>query len=338
MTDKTAKPQRALWTKKCASTFSANRFASVILIFGLSLTAITAQPFEQLATYRYHYHLPSDFNEPQSAMAESFSLKQHTLDFLLPIPVTIGNRQSLILTGANYNNFRFLSSTEDQSVNSDFDRLSFRLGMIYQWKHEKHKTLFIGIPTWSTDGKLFDPDAFQMGGLVLHSYIVKDNLTLKGGLYYNREFFGNFFMPLFGIDWRLPKGWYIFGVLPGTFNVYKQVNSWFAFSLSERAPTGSLLHTGGPGDYVGFGTGVYTLWTLDAHFTPFKLRFADNDSDVTFTFSFGHTFDRNYKLLLQGNEQIEWGPFYDSKDGFYIRAGVSFRVWDKGAGRVVGSR
>ena len=300
----------------------------IIAILALVAFSATGQPFERIASYRLHYHVPSAYLQPEAAGAEKFALIQNTVNLTLPVPFKIKKRESLFITGVFYNRYHFSGQTGGTSVTDrSFDRLTFRLGLSHKWGNPRHKTFLMGLPTFSTDGKIFSGDAFQMGGVFIHSFRVKDNLTLKLGLYYNHEFFGDFYMPLFGIDWRLKNDWYIFGMLPGTFNVYKKVNKWFAVSFSERAPTGSLLSTLSDGDFVRFGEEAYVILALNAHFIPFQFDFLGNDADVSFNFSVGHTILRTYDLFLNEGQKIESPPFYPAKNGVYFQFGVSMRVW-----------
>ena len=59
----------------------------------------------------------------------------------------------------------------------------------------------------------------QLGGIFLENYIVNNHLKFKLGLYYNREAFGNFFMPLVGMDWKVNKRLSLYGTLPSNYRV-----------------------------------------------------------------------------------------------------------------------
>lgn len=291
-------------------------------------TDAVAQPFEQLLTYRYYSHLPAEYLDPEAAGADKFSFSVHQADITVPLSISTGDRRSTIIVGADFRHYEFRSLAGGHTNESTkFNRMGFRAGIVYRWPNLKHKTLLVGLPTFSTNGNLFSADAFQMGGLVIHSIQLRENFTLKFGMYYNREFFGNFFMGLAGVDWRLPNDWYIFGVLPGTFNIYKQVNPWLGMSISERAPNGSLLAAESEGDYVRFGRGVYTLYMFNLHLTPFKFSTGTVPSDITFTLSAGHTLDRKFELYLFPRNLIQDGPFFPARNGFLVQCSVSMRVW-----------
>jgi hypothetical protein len=75
----------------------------------------------------------------------------------------------------------------------------------------------------------------QLGGYMLNTIERNKNLNLKWGFYYNKEFFGDFFVPLVGIDWKINNRNKIFGVLPSRL-IYEH-------QLSETVYAGGLFET-----------------------------------------------------------------------------------------------
>jgi hypothetical protein len=78
-----------------------------------------------------------------------------------------------------------------------------------------------------------------MGGIGLLSYIANKKLQLKLGLYYNREFFGNFFVPLVGIEWKATDRLSFYGIFTTNYNIeYRWGNKFFTgicFKAYERS-------------------------------------------------------------------------------------------------------
>jgi hypothetical protein len=97
----------------------------------------------------------------------------------------------------------------------------------------------LAIPRWNGAEHFGFENNFQMGGAVLMARKKAENLTYKFGVYYNREAFGHFVMPLLGIDWRPLPTLRVFGVLPGNAVVEKKVSKAFYYGLSFRAVTTS---------------------------------------------------------------------------------------------------
>ena len=307
------------------------RYTWFILLALISLVqSSAAQPFETIFAYRMHYHVPSEYDDPNSTSGEKFELFQNTLDFSAPLPIRALGEKSFLFAGIFYHRFRFSSLDDGVSTSRyKFNRTTFKLGMTHLWGDAgRHKSLVVFLATWASQDDLFGDDSFQPGFLAMHNYKFSDNFALRIGLYYNREFFGNFFMPLLGIDWRLRNDWYLFGLLPGTFNIYKKLNSWFAMSLSHRGPTGSLWAPDSPGDYVRYGRGPYSLAMLDLHFTPWSFSIHDHPSDLTFSLSIGHTIKRTYELYLSNKDQVFEAPFYHAKEGWYLKGTVWIKAWN----------
>jgi hypothetical protein len=62
---------------------------------------------------------------------------------------------------------------------------------------------------------------------------------LKAGLYVNKEFFGLFVMPLFGIDWQMGSRDCLFGVLPGSLTYQHERSRHVKYGITFRAQTNS---------------------------------------------------------------------------------------------------
>jgi hypothetical protein len=79
----------------------------------------------------------------------------------------------------------------------------------------------------------------QWGGAILITYKKTARLKYKFGLYYNREYFGHFFVPLVGIDWKINNRLQLFGVLPGNLVLERKVSRSFYYGVSFRSITNS---------------------------------------------------------------------------------------------------
>ncbi len=108
----------------------------------------------------------------------------------------------------------------DSSYSSRLSYVSMPIGFQFLSKDKRWKTIAIVIPKLASDFKsaVNDKD-FQLGGIFLENYIVNEKLKIKAGLYYNREAFGNFYMPLVGIDWAATSRINLYGILPTNYKV-----------------------------------------------------------------------------------------------------------------------
>lgn len=104
---------------------------------------------------------------------------------------------------------------------------SIPVGIQFTAKNQKWKYTGIVIPKLNSDMKDDLSHDFQLGGIGLITRIFNENFQVKAGLYYNREFFGNFFMPLVGVEWQINNRWQIYGTLPSNFRMeFKLCEKW----------------------------------------------------------------------------------------------------------------
>jgi hypothetical protein len=100
----------------------------------------------------------------------------------------------------------------------------------------------IFINRWNGSSAFRTENNRQTGGAVLLTYQKRPTLKYKFGLYYNREFFGHFFVPLAGIDWTCNSRLRLFGVLPGNLVLERKVSRSFYYGASFRAFTASYRY------------------------------------------------------------------------------------------------
>lgn len=103
------------------------------------------------------------------------------------------------------------------------------------------------------------PASFQAGGLVLANYKINQKLTVKAGLYYNREAFGNFFMPLGGLEYKVDSTLQIWGTLPGSFFIEKRLKKYWYAGLTFKAVTNSYQLFNGK--YIQFNDNQLSLFS-----------------------------------------------------------------------------
>jgi outer membrane receptor protein involved in Fe transport len=138
------------------------------------------------------------------------------LNFFLPKEFKNGNTLLIRL------NSEMISSTftPDSSYTSKLYNVSMPLGFQFLSKNKKWKTVLITIPKIASDlTDVIDKKDFQLGGIFLENYVHSEKLKIKAGLYYNREAFGNFFMPLVGLDWKVSDRLNLYGILPTSYKV-----------------------------------------------------------------------------------------------------------------------
>lgn len=104
---------------------------------------------------------------------------------------------------------------------------------------DKWSAMIAFIPRWNGETSIQFSDGFQAGGAALLTYKKNPGLQFKIGLYYNSEFWGNFFIPLLGLDWTINKNQRLFGILPGYFTYEYRINKRFSWGGNFRTFTNS---------------------------------------------------------------------------------------------------
>lgn len=171
-----------------------------------------AQPFADVVSFNYQTF--------SSAYKDSTKWKNKTdnysLNFFLPKEFKNGNTLLIRLNSEMVNS----TITPDSSYTSKVYAISLPVGFQFVSKNKKWKTVVIAIPKIGSDFKdAVNSYDYQLGGVFLENYIPNDKVKIKAGLYYNKEAFGNFFMPLVGIDWRATDRINFYGILPTNYKV-----------------------------------------------------------------------------------------------------------------------
>lgn len=120
------------------------------------------------------------------------------------------------------------TSTVSQSYN--LYSLGLPIGLQLQSKNEKWKYTGIIIPKINSDLADNTDYDLQLGGIGLITRVFSKDLQVRAGLYYNTEYWGHFFMPLFGVDWKVNDKFRMYGTLPGNYR--------FEYKLGQKIYTG----------------------------------------------------------------------------------------------------
>jgi len=106
-------------------------------------------------------------------------------------------------------------SNENASLR--LNSLTLPLGVQWKSKNPKWRHTTLIIPKIAGASNLTLNDRGQLGLYWLSQYSFSDSLRVKMGLYVNREFFGNLYVPMFGLDWKVNQRWTLYGTLPNSF-------------------------------------------------------------------------------------------------------------------------
>ncbi len=194
------------------------RFVIVLFIF-ISGRETFSQPFADIMSFSYQTF--SGTYEDSSKWKNKTD--NYFLNFFLPKEFKNGHTLLIRL------NSELINSTisPDSSYSSRLASVSMPFGFQLATKNKKWKTVLLAVPKIASDFKdAVDEYDMQIGGIFLQNYIHSEKLKIKAGLYYNREAFGNFFVPLLGIDWKVNDRINLYGIIPTSykmeFNIVKE--------------------------------------------------------------------------------------------------------------------
>ena len=191
-----------------------------------------SQPFVDIANFNYQTFSTT----PKSNSSIKNTTEIYSLSIFLPKEFKNGNALLFRINGESIQ-----SSTTSLNNASKVSSLSIALG--YQWysQNKKWKSLLLGIPKLASDFKeSIDGNDWQYGALFIENYKFSPTLQIKAGLYFNKEAFGNFFVPLLGLDWKASDRLYCYGILPSNYKieyavVKKKVYSGINFKAFTRS-------------------------------------------------------------------------------------------------------
>lgn len=279
-----------------------------LLCFLLLAHSAVAQPYLDLASVRYSHGFDEGLVR-RSQQPNSF----HYANAQVQLPLQFKD-SSLLLVNPILERW-WINLPVAPSLPERLEGKALFTAFIKPWT-SRFTTTFALIPRWNGD-RVKGSDMFQLGGLFLATWAPKPGLKYKAGLYYNREFFGHFVVPVLGIEYRIKPGLQLFGNLPGSLTLEKKVNSRFYYGASFRAITNSYRYRTAAGAPLRFVR-------IDEN----QLQgFADLylSKQVVLTTELGHSFFRRFRLGQEGG-QLKYDVQEQFNDGVVARLALAYRL------------
>src|SRR5438067_956520 len=176
--------------------------AFYFFIFSFHLNYIKAQPYVDPLNIRYTHAFES--NQSRATPFNHFYIGSD-----IPVRFKSG---TIILLSPFFENWN-IDSANNKNFLPAVSSIALPIGVIFPLNN-KWSLNITAIPRINGEDINFN-NAFQIGGVVFASYKAKEKQKFRLGVYVNNDFFGVFVMPLAGIDWRINKNNYLFGLLPG---------------------------------------------------------------------------------------------------------------------------
>jgi hypothetical protein len=294
-----------------AGMFPGNRFIVFYCLFCYSVNSY-CQPYLDIAKAGFTHSPKKGLNKKGDPLLSDL----YSINATLPLEFKKDGDAFIINPFFDHNG----GSISGRSFNVQSKGIA--IGFLNKFKKNKWALLTTVISRRNKEDEKKLDELWQYGALILTTWNKKPGLSLKLGLYYNKEFFGNFFVPLAGIDWTINEKNNLFGVLPGNIVFEHKTSSRFYWGAAFRAMTNS-----------------YRLETIDPCFSgdcsaKNYLRIDDNQlglfADVyvtkkmVFTAETGYTAFRRYRFGFKGEKLHRYTN--TRNDNYYARVSVAYRM------------
>lgn len=155
------------------------------------------------------YWRTSPFNSIDGS-TEKRHFNMYVADAKLPVVI---NDKNVFITGLEYQHNSIQQVNSSSVFDMSFASSTLQLGWEHKW-NDRSKMLFMSFTRLNTDYVNVDATHLQFGGLAFGTTERTDDFHWKYGLYYNGEFFGPMFVPLFGFNWKINDKWRLKTVIP----------------------------------------------------------------------------------------------------------------------------
>ncbi len=285
-----------------------------LMIFAVPMIS-SSQPFVDPLNVKYQYFPERSYTDGSNSSMSS-SLSEATI--LLPLQL---KNSDIVIINADATEMDFNYKGE-QSLHTSLYSTSLALGYDHQWKNSKWRTMVMAIPKINSDFKDLSSEDFQLGGVVLANFKKNDHLKYHFGFYYNSEFFGDYFIPLLGIEWKINDKMNLFGDLPSTMNLEYKINKkLYAGAAFQSVISKYRLSKASGNSFVREGDNelghdqlkIYLNVYLTDHFVVYAEA--------------GQTFNRMFNLYDKNNVATASNPVYHkSNDGMFYTTGLAYRI------------
>lgn len=179
-----------------------------IFLFAVFCLKSSAQPYFDIAGGSFTNSCPKRADQSKFSLLNAF--------FNIPIKTD----SNLIILSPSYEKVAIAKESFDEQCTS------FRMNIARLWKLKKNWQV-IGILSARSNSSAysFSSNTHQFGGTIIGAKKVSDRFRYSFGLYYNREFFGNFFVPLAGVRYTFNSRLQLYGLLPNNMNLEYSLNN-----------------------------------------------------------------------------------------------------------------
>ena len=280
----------------------------ILSLFLVSPLIGSAQAYLDVVRLNYTYSPPGGLNDKKSPLQSNFL----TADVTLPIELKKDGDAFIINP--------FFTNNQGEVSSMDFHVISKALmvGFLKKNVFPDWNLLSSFVVRRNAEVDIESKDDWQYGVVILTTWQKNQDLSLKFGLYYNKEFFGNFYMPLVGLDWKIDEKNNLFGVLPGYMIFEHKVAPGFYYGFTFRALTNSYRE-----EIIDPLDGGYNYLRIDDN--PLGI-YADTylSKKIVLSAEAGYTILRRYRYGYK-TESAHVKTDYKN-DNFYFKASLAYRL------------
>jgi len=295
----------------------------IVALFIIYSTIGYSQPFIDLVNIQYAKTSISTLYKGK----DEFKVNHEWKSYAFNAPIKI-NERDLVLVSPEINNRSYhqtdstLTTQQNGSTSisaySQFHShyISYALPITFVHKFENQNSISATIVY--RQNKVYEnkfmSTSDQLGGAILYTKTYNDKFKLKGGVYYNREFWGNYITPLVGFEWKASKNIFCWGLLPNSATVdvsFNKLHTGFAFrGIEESYRENSTA-------YFHDREGHLKLYV------HYYLIHQDQKIALTLLGEVGQSVNRLYEFKSAASDNINK---YHPAENYFFRIGVAVRL------------
>jgi hypothetical protein len=280
-------------------------------VYLIRLNVLLAQPFTDIASFS-----AQQLNTKYKSNSSKNVTTNYFAGLLLPIKIDSNNTIIVRLNGEE------LVTKNEATTNVKGRLYALTLGIGAQhYFNKKLSAVLLLMPKIASDfsEKINQYDR-QYGGSLLVQYKFGKKFRAKAGLFYNKEPFGNFFVPLFGVDWQIGPRWMLYGTFPLMNRLEFKINEHFYTGLGVRIYGRSYrLNSYWNRDYV-WNQENQIKYFFDYYITKKLICYAE----------LGRTLRYGPKQIMfnktRDNVQLNNPVYQPIHQGFFVNVGMAFRI------------
>lgn len=303
--------------KRCSEMLRHLFILSALGILILSVQSVSAQNYLNVVNPRFYY-LPKAVLEESG---ESIDFSEWRIETALPIELKNGTMLGI------KPQYKTVSLKGENSAYRDLHLHTIKVPLFAYWKFgESDWSMYADIsPKLNSDFKNINSRHFQIGGMFIVYKERKKDFFWQFGVFYNQETYGPFFMPVFGLDWKINSKDY-FGVLLPAYLVYEHRFSRKIYAGFELELSGETFRLGDSQYENSFisqlGEDKMTFLTEPHLFLDYYLA-----KHLVLYLKPGLRLFHRYEHFTEEDQRVVQQEYIEGrlKDSFYIEAGIAFR-------------